>query len=75
MADLQCLVETLAVKAKIRALVEEQEQINYDKRMKKDWVDAVTPMVSKYTAWLALAPALPNSAAAWSCSAGQDHDY
>ena len=41
------LVQTAAFKEQIRALVEEQEAINYDKRMKKDWVDAVAPMVNK----------------------------
>lgn len=34
-------------KAAIRRLVEEQERANYTQRMKKDWVDAVEPMVNK----------------------------
>jgi iodotyrosine deiodinase len=41
------VVQTASIKQKIREAVEEQERINYEKRMKTDWVDAVTPMIKK----------------------------
>ena len=41
------VVKTADVKQQIREAVEEQEKINYEKRMKTEWVDAVGPMVNK----------------------------
>ena len=41
------VVETASIKQKIREAVEEQERVNYEKRMKTEWVSAVTPMITK----------------------------
>lgn len=41
------LVQTPSVKAAVRAAVEAEEQINYDRRMKKTWVRDVNTLVSQ----------------------------
>ena len=41
------MVETAAIKEQIREKIEEEEKINYEKRMKIEWVDAVGPMIKK----------------------------
>lgn len=41
------VVSNPTAKHAIREAVEAQEQINYDKRMSRDWVDEVTPLISQ----------------------------
>jgi hypothetical protein len=41
-----CIVKSSEIKQSIREIVEKEEQINYDKRMKKTWVKDVEPLVS-----------------------------
>ena len=41
------IVKSNEVKQKIRELVEKEEQINYDRRMKREWVSDVDNLVSK----------------------------
>mmetsp|Transcript_2195 Transcript_2195/g.3459 ORF Transcript_2195/g.3459 Transcript_2195/m.3459 type:complete len:292 (+) Transcript_2195:56-931(+) len=41
------IIESKEVKRKIRSLVEREEQINYDQRMKKTWVADVVPLLKE----------------------------
>jgi len=41
-----CVVLNEGLKKKIRLIVEEQEKKNYEKRMKKEWIQVVKPLIS-----------------------------
>lgn len=43
------VIKSAEVKKQLRSIVEREEQLNYDERMKKSWVKDVTPMVGKTT--------------------------